>query len=107
MLLQRYCSPLLPTPPALCSDIVPLGQVKSNFNYSTVDKRVLNMENVVNDDDNIKQVRGAVGGGGGAWRRGGAERDLAAAGSPYCNVLSNLAAMHLVRQSCDHARACV
>lgn len=36
-------------------DIVPLGQVKSNFNYSTVDKRVLNMENVVNDDDNIKQ----------------------------------------------------
>ena len=36
---------------------MPLGQVKSNFNYSTVDKRVLNMENVVNDDDNIKQVR--------------------------------------------------
>jgi len=39
------------------SDIVPLGQLKSSFNYSTVDKRVLNLENVVNDDDNIKQVR--------------------------------------------------
>lgn len=36
---------------------MPLGQLKSSFNYSTVDKRVLNLENVVNDDDNIKQVR--------------------------------------------------
>jgi hypothetical protein len=36
-------------------DIVPLGQMKSNFNYNTDDKRVLNFENVVNDDDNIKQ----------------------------------------------------
>lgn len=36
-------------------DIVPLGQVKSNFKYSVDDKRVLNFENVVNDDDNIKQ----------------------------------------------------
>ncbi|KFM23402.1 hypothetical protein F751_1098 [Auxenochlorella protothecoides] len=35
--------------------IVPLGQVKSNFQYSVVDKRVLNFENVVDDDDNIKQ----------------------------------------------------
>ncbi|KAL4458032.1 hypothetical protein ABPG75_012897 [Micractinium tetrahymenae] len=36
-------------------DIVPLGQLKSSFNYSTQDKRVLNAENIVNDDDNIKQ----------------------------------------------------
>lgn len=36
-------------------DIVPLGQVKSSFKYSIDDKRVLNFENVVNDDDNIKQ----------------------------------------------------
>ena len=39
----------------LCRDIVPLGQTKSSFNYSVDDKRVLNFENVVNDDDNIKQ----------------------------------------------------
>ena len=32
-----------------------MGQVKSSFNYDVSDKRVLNMENVVNDDDNIKQ----------------------------------------------------
>jgi hypothetical protein len=36
-------------------DIVPLGMVKSSFNYDTTDMRVLNMENVVNDSDNIKQ----------------------------------------------------
>eukprot|EP00887_Chlorella_sp_A99_P001490 scaffold8.g1490.t1 len=36
-------------------DIVPLGQVKSAFNYSTDDKRVINFENVVSDSDNIKQ----------------------------------------------------
>lgn len=29
--------------------------VKSSFNYDTSDMRVLNMENVVRDDDNIKQ----------------------------------------------------
>jgi phosphatidylinositol glycan class S len=34
---------------------VPLGRTKSSFNYSLDDKRVLNFENVVNDDDNIKQ----------------------------------------------------
>ena len=34
---------------------MPLGQLKSGFNYDTTDRRVLNMENVVNDDDNIKQ----------------------------------------------------
>jgi phosphatidylinositol glycan class S len=34
---------------------VPLGQLKSSFNYDTTDKRVLNFENVVNDDDNVKQ----------------------------------------------------
>ena len=38
-----------------CRDIVPLGHTKSSFNYSLDDKRVLNFENVVNDDDNIKQ----------------------------------------------------
>ena len=37
--------------------MVPLGQLKSNFNYNLDDKRVLNFENVVNDDDNIKQVK--------------------------------------------------
>ncbi|KIY95315.1 hypothetical protein MNEG_12646 [Monoraphidium neglectum] len=36
-------------------DIVPLGKARSNFNFSLDDKRVLNMDNVVNDDDNIKQ----------------------------------------------------
>lgn len=34
---------------------MPLGGVRSDFNFSTEDKRVLNMENVVSDDDNIKQ----------------------------------------------------
>lgn len=36
-------------------DIVPLGKERSDFNFSLDDKRVLNFENVVNDDDNIKQ----------------------------------------------------
>ncbi|KAI8464866.1 MAG: hypothetical protein J3K34DRAFT_473966 [Monoraphidium minutum] len=36
-------------------DIVPLGKVRGNFNFSLDDKRVLNYDNVVNDDDNIKQ----------------------------------------------------
>ncbi|EIE20162.1 hypothetical protein COCSUDRAFT_34056 [Coccomyxa subellipsoidea C-169] len=36
-------------------DIVPLGRTKNNFNYNLDEKRVLNFENVVNDDDNIKQ----------------------------------------------------
>lgn len=36
-------------------DIVPLGRTKSSFNYTLDDKRVLNFENVVNDDDNVKQ----------------------------------------------------
>jgi hypothetical protein len=35
---------------------VPLGASKANFNYSVDQKRVLNMENIVNDADNIKQV---------------------------------------------------
>ena len=48
---------------------MPLGQVKTSFNYSVEQKRVLNVENVVNDDDNIKQVRPARRAGGG--RRGG------------------------------------
>lgn len=37
-------------------DIVPLGSRKANFNYSLDTKRVLNMENLVVDSDNIKQV---------------------------------------------------
>lgn len=36
-------------------DIVPLGKVRSNFNFSLDSKRVLNFENVVTDDDNVKQ----------------------------------------------------
>eukprot|EP00803_Ostreobium_quekettii_P011565 evm.model.scf_130EXC.8 EVM.evm.TU.scf_130EXC.8 scf_130EXC:112879-114990(+) len=36
-------------------DIVPLGQLKGGFNFSLDDKRVLNFENVVSDEDNIKQ----------------------------------------------------
>lgn len=40
-----------------CRDIVPLGKVRSNFNFSLDGKRVLNFENVVTDDDNVKQVR--------------------------------------------------
>jgi hypothetical protein len=36
-------------------DIVPLGRTKGKWNYSLDEKRVLNFENVVNDDDNIKQ----------------------------------------------------
>jgi hypothetical protein len=38
-----------------CRDLVPLGAVRSNFNFDLTDKRVLNVENVVTDDDNIKQ----------------------------------------------------
>lgn len=34
---------------------MPLGQNKSNFNYSVDEKRVLNFENVVDDSDNVKQ----------------------------------------------------
>ncbi|GIL73672.1 hypothetical protein Vretimale_5447 [Volvox reticuliferus] len=36
-------------------DIVPLGKIRSNFNFSLEDKRILNMDNIVNDSDNIKQ----------------------------------------------------
>lgn len=35
---------------------MPLGKVRSNFNFSLDDKRVINQDNVVTDDDNIKQV---------------------------------------------------
>lgn len=38
-----------------CRSLVPLGQVKSGFNFDTTDRRVLNFEYVVTDDDNIKQ----------------------------------------------------
>jgi hypothetical protein len=36
-------------------DIIPLGKVRSNFNFTLEDKRILNFENVVDDSDNIKQ----------------------------------------------------
>ena len=36
-------------------DLVPLGKVRSDFNYDLSDKRVLNFENEVKDEDNIKQ----------------------------------------------------
>lgn len=38
-----------------CRDIVPLGQVRSNFNFNLERKRVLNFVNVVSDEDNVKQ----------------------------------------------------
>jgi len=38
-------------------DIVPLGKVRLSFNFNLDNKRVLNFENVVTDDDNVKQVR--------------------------------------------------
>ena len=38
-----------------CSDLVPLGQTRTKFNFNLDEKRVLNFENVVSDDDNIKQ----------------------------------------------------
>lgn len=34
---------------------MPLGQLKKSFNFDLKDKRVLNMDNVVTDDDNIRQ----------------------------------------------------
>ena len=40
---------------AVRRDIVPLGSKRSKFNFNLDEKRVLNFENVVNDDDNIKQ----------------------------------------------------
>lgn len=36
-------------------DIVPLGKVKGQFNFSLDDRRILNVENEVSDADNIKQ----------------------------------------------------
>lgn len=36
-------------------DIIPLGKMKNNFNFTLEDKRVLNFENEVSDSDNIKQ----------------------------------------------------
>jgi hypothetical protein len=43
---------------------VPLGKVRANFNFSLDSKRVLNFENVVTDDDNVKQVGRGAGGDG-------------------------------------------
>lgn len=34
---------------------MPLGQLKGGFNFDLKDKRVLNFENIVSDEDNIKQ----------------------------------------------------
>lgn len=36
-------------------DLVPLGQTRTQFNFNLDEKRVLNFENEVSDDDNIKQ----------------------------------------------------
>ena len=36
-------------------DLVPLGQTRTKFNFNLDEKRVLNFENEVSDDDNIKQ----------------------------------------------------
>ncbi|GAQ86970.1 hypothetical protein KFL_003230150 [Klebsormidium nitens] len=36
-------------------NMVPIGSVRSDFNYKIEDKRVLNQENDVKDEDNIKQ----------------------------------------------------
>ena len=36
-------------------DSVPLGSSKTDWNFNTDHKRVLNEENIVSDDDNIKQ----------------------------------------------------
>ncbi|MBP0019834.1 MAG: hypothetical protein J7647_20060 [Cyanobacteria bacterium SBLK] len=36
-------------------DYIPLGTQKDDFNYSTERKRVLNAENIVSAEDNIKQ----------------------------------------------------
>mmetsp|Transcript_39947 Transcript_39947/g.118939 ORF Transcript_39947/g.118939 Transcript_39947/m.118939 type:complete len:117 (-) Transcript_39947:1410-1760(-) len=37
------------------SGIVPIGEVRTSWNFSLEHKRVLNMVNEVNDSDNIKQ----------------------------------------------------
>ncbi len=47
-----------------CRDIVPLGKLRGKWNYDLSDKRVLNSDVTVSDDDNIKQV-----GGGWSWHR--------------------------------------
>jgi hypothetical protein len=60
-LLPRACQARPAPVPAAPRDIVPLGKVRSNWNFSLDDKRVLNVDNVVTDADNIKQV---------GWRRG-------------------------------------
>lgn len=36
-------------------EIIPLGSTKTDFNYSTERKRVLNSENIVKTEDNVKQ----------------------------------------------------
>jgi hypothetical protein len=36
-------------------EYIPLGTLKSDFNYSTAQKRVLNADNVVRSEDNVKQ----------------------------------------------------
>ncbi|NEO86895.1 MAG: hypothetical protein F6J87_21945 [Spirulina sp. SIO3F2] len=36
-------------------DIIPLGTRKADFNHSTERKRVLNAENIVSTEDNVKQ----------------------------------------------------
>jgi hypothetical protein len=40
---------------SVVQDLVPKGSTKTDFNYSTERKRVLNAERVVNTEDNVKQ----------------------------------------------------
>jgi hypothetical protein len=40
---------------AAAKDLIPLGTVRDDFNYSTERKRVLNALNTVKEEDNIKQ----------------------------------------------------
>lgn len=54
-----------------CRDLVPVGASRGGFNFSLEDKRILNMDNVVSDADNIKQVRpGRAGAGRARTSRG-------------------------------------
>ena len=55
----RCCARTWKRPHALenLHSLVPIGECRSDFNVDfEKDKRILNYVNVVNDDDNIKQV---------------------------------------------------
>lgn len=46
---------LRPHPQENLLDVVPVGETRGGWNMDEENKRVLNMENIVNDSDNIKQ----------------------------------------------------